>query len=521
MSVISNDNRGLLGDLALAMVLALSLRILYLLALQRAIDMADAIHYIQMAQQFASGDFLNFDENLPVLFSIFGAAVHVVVPNWEYAFWVVSLAASTLLVVPVYLLARELHGRSAAQIAALVVSMWPWLVDYGSRIAPEALAVTLFFTSILLLYRGFEGRNVSLAFAPLAFFALHLTRPEGTFIMLAAPFGALVLCWRRGRYLYRRWGVFTACCAVLLGIYAVFMRVAIGTATLSYRAPMAGDVTDYFRRGATDFARTAMALFFDVLPVMLGPLLLVFLGLGIFGKADGPRRIRLEVLILFFCAVQWSLTLANFSSAPRYIMTVVVALSLWSARGIELAARQAAEARHGAWLKHVPLSVVAAAMLVGIVSDVASESLSGMPRTPREYRIAGHWMRDELEPGYIICRKPQVGFYAEMPSVGPDPAHDADAVVAFAQDIGARYLVVDERYSADIVPGLRPLLDPARAPDTLKLLRDDLSPYEGAKIVVYEVVVPGIHYLAPEDFPTTSSHRGPDKIRRKKGQGEQ
>ncbi len=521
MKVISNDNRGTRGDLALAIVLALSLRLIYLLALQRAIDMADAIHYIQMAQQFAAGDFLDFDENLPVLFSIFGAAVHLIVPNWEHAFWIVSLAASTLLVVPVYLLARELHGRSAAQIAALVVSLWPWLVDYGSRIAPEALAVTLFFTSILLLYRGFEGGTAPLLLAPLAFFALHLTRPEGTFIMLAAPFGALVLCWRRGRRMYRRWGVFTACCVVLIGAYAAFMRVAIGTATISYRAPMAGDIADYFRRGATDFARTAMTLFFDVLPVMLGPLLLVFLGLGMFGKAEGPRRIRLEGLILFFCAVQWSLTLANFSSAPRYIMAVVVALSLWSARGIELTARQAAETRHGAWLKHVPPSVVVAAMLVGIVSDVASESFSGMPRTPREYRIAGQWMKEQLEPGYIISRKPQVGFYAEMPSIGPDSAHDVDAVVALAEDIGARYLVVDERYSADIVPGLRPLLDPAQAPETLRLLRDDLSPYDGAKIVVYEIVVSGIHYLAPEDFPTTSSRMGPDEVRRKRRRGEQ
>ena len=52
--------------MALAIAMALSVRIFYLVALQRAIDMADAIHYIQMAQQFASGDFLNFDENLPV-----------------------------------------------------------------------------------------------------------------------------------------------------------------------------------------------------------------------------------------------------------------------------------------------------------------------------------------------------------------------------------------------------------------------------------------------------------------------
>lgn len=93
----------------------------------------------------------------------------------------------------------------------------------------------------------------------------------------------------------------------------------------------------------------------------------------------------------------------------------------------------------------------------------------------------------------------------------------ADAIVALAEDVGARYLAVDGRYSAAIVPGLRPLLDPARAPDTPKLLRDDLSPYDGAKMVVYEIVVPGIQYLAPEDFPTSSSRMGPDEVRRKKG----
>lgn len=45
-------------------------------------------------------------------------------------------------------------------------------------------------------------------------------------------------------------------------------------------------------------------------------------------------------------------------------------------------------------------------------------------------------------------------------------------------------------------------------------------PYEGAKIVLNEIVAPGIQYLAPEDFPTTSSHLGPDEVRRKKGHGE-
>ena len=47
-----------------------------------------------------------------------------------------------------------------------------------------------------------------------------------------------------------------------------------------------------------------------------------------------------------------------------------------------------------------------------------------------------------------------------------------------------------------------------------------LSPPEGAKIAVYKIVAPRIQYLAPEDFPKTSSHMGPDEVRRKKGHGE-
>ena len=510
-----SNKRGMRNVLPWAVLSAFAIRLAYLLITRRAIDMPDAIHYLAMAGQFASGDFLGFDDNLPLLYSLLGAAAHLVFRNWEHAFWAVSLIASALLVVPVYLLAREMHGRRAAWTVALLVACWPWLVDYGSRIAPEALSVTLFFSSIWLLYRAIEHGGAYVYVAPVSFFLLHLTRPEGTFLMMGAPLGALVLCVKRDRLFYKRWAVFLIGCVLLLAAYALFMRVAIGTATVSYRAPMAGDLVDYFNYGAIEFARTTRTLFFNVLPVMLGPLLLLFLGVGLFSASDASRRYRLEALVLFFCAIQWALTLANFSPAPRYIMPVVVALSMWSARGIVIVAKQAAESRHGAWLRHVPLAVVMCSLLVGLAIDLGSESLGGLPRTPREYRIAGHWLKENAEPGYIVCRKPQVGFYAEMPSIGSEVDADPEGVVAFAMDIGARYLVLDERYSAGIVPGLRPLLDPSHAPTDLKLLRDDLSPYDGAKIVIYEFVPPGIRYLTPDEFPGTSSHMGPYERRRK------
>jgi hypothetical protein len=39
-----------------------------------------------------------------------------------------------------------------------------------------------------------------------------------------------------------------------------------------------------------------------------------------------------------------------------------------------------------------------------------------------------------------------------------------------------------------MIPSLEALLDPANAPDGLRLLKADLSPYPAARIVIYEVV---------------------------------
>lgn len=499
----------------LACAAALFLRLIYLFLIGRVIDMPDAIHYIDMARLFASGEASSFDENLPVLYPALGAAMHRIVNDWEHAFWTVSLLFSTLLVIPVYLLARELFGQWSARIAALTLCLWPWLTDYASRIAPESVSIFFWFLSILLLHRAIERGRAWPVAAALSLFALHLTRPEGTFILLAAPVGGLILAYGRERTHLLRLAMFTLTALLLLAAYAALMYALVGTATVSYRAPMSGDLFDYFRRGGTEFVRTFMRLFFNELPVMLGPILLLFLGVGVFRSSERPRALRLEFLILFFCCVQFGLTLANFAPAPRYIMPIVVALSLWSARGMELVTRQTIASNAPRWLRLAPVGVMATAMLIGSLSDVTGQYLGEMPRMPREYKIAGQWMKENLEPGYVISRKPQVGYYANMPTTGPPADARPEDLVEMARTLGARYVVIDERYTASLVPGLRPLLDPEKAPATLKLHRADLSPYPGARIVIYEIVAPGIRYLRPEEFPRATSHRGPDEPRRK------
>ncbi len=95
-------------------------------------------------------------------------------------------------------------------------------------------------------------------------------------------------------------------------------------------------------------------------------------------------------------------------------------------------------------------------------------------------------MRDHLEPGPIVTRKPQVGFYADMPAIGVEADASLEEIVARAAATHARYLVVDERYTAALIPALRPLLDPKEAPASLRAVHADLTTFPGGRIVIYE-----------------------------------
>ena len=503
-------------DIAIALAVALLIRVAVLIISQRVIDMADAIHYINMARQFAQGEFLRFDENLPLLYSLLGAIGYLFLGDWEWAFWAVSLTASSCLVIPTYFIARELHGPTAARYTIALIACWPWLSDYGSRIAPEALAVTLWFGAVWLLYSGIRGSRSALIAAPLLFFALHLTRPEGTFLMLGSPIAAIILCYKNeDTATWKRLGIHTAAIISLTAVYALAMRLVVGTTTVSYRAPMSGDLLDYFTRGFVPLGETFMRLNFDVIPVMLGPLLLIFFGVGFFRYADATRKPRLEAYLLFFCAIQWGLTLANFSPAPRYLMTVVVALSLWSMKGLELTHDRIRYWPQHQWLRFIPALLIFGSFALGHAEGIAKRVLGAMPPTPVEYKTAGHWMRDNLEPGFIFSRKPQVGFYAEMPSMGPDISHTPEGLAEAAKDVGARYVVFDERYSAGILPALTPLLDDTfEHPHYTHLHTVDV--YPGTRVVIFELATPGLTYLTEDEFPEISSHMGPDEQRRKK-----
>ena len=517
------ERRAFWKDVAVLLGIALLYRLMFILAMPRVVDSPDAVLYIRLAESFAEGDWFVWHARLPILHSLLGALAYQVIGNMEWACRMVSFAASTLLIVPVYSLAYTLHGRRPARLMALVVAVWPWLADYAGRVTPEALAVFLWFSGIVTIVYAVRKGGVWMFLAPLMWFGLNLARPEGIVLMVAAPIGIwLILCMKSEQAKLRRLVPYVIMVTLMLIAYGFYAKQSQGAFTINPR--IESGTSSHLLSNWKAIAHAAIRIPSDVLPIMIGPYFLIFCGVGIFhatktgtvpseerarentgtdaSEARYERRrvcpwyfyfqpkrdIRLELFVLYLALGQSACAALSTFPAPRYMMTVVVAAMLWASRGMAIVACKAEDMPKHQWLKWAPIAGALFIMLSHTGVTVLSEYVGRLPREPREYKIAGQWMKENLEPALLLCRKPEIGFYADMETTGPAPDDSVESVIERARAVGARYLIVDERYTIQIAPGLKPLLDPANAPPSLRLLSADLSPYEQGRVVIYEVL---------------------------------
>lgn len=491
------------GILAL-IVVAFLVRAAFVVGVPRVLDSADAIHYIETAKHLAAGEFAQTAQGVPILYPFLAVAAHTVTPDWETACIAVSFLASLLLVPLVYGLALDMHGARAARLAGLIVAMWPWLVSYAGRVGPDALGCTLWFATIWFVERGTRRGGAYPFGAAAAAVALAFTRAEGVFLLPAALAAAMVFLRPCGGRLGRlaAIAVIGMCLCVVVSVHM------LGYSPMGYRvvrifqdwavtpfaveqmrtgnAAVNGVVTHYVM---IPLARTIYKTVFDVFPIMLGPVFITFLGVGLLSgwkSTSQPRRLSLEGYVLTVAVAQWLLTLPVLSPEPRYLMACFVVLSLWTVRGVLLVADDACEHRHGRWLARVPAGILLASLAVGLGLMVVEDRMRQTPNEPREYQIAGCWMKENLTPGLIFTRKPQIGYYADMPSTGPDLRDSLEKALMRARDVGARYVVVDERYTAKMAPALAPLLEPANAPPGLTHLKS-FAPFPEGRVAIYQL----------------------------------
>ena len=475
-------------DVLVLTLLAALYRFFFVWAMPRAIDSPDAIGYLRFAQSMAGLEGGVANTNLPLLYPLLCAPLMALGVEAEWAGRIVALIAGLMLIPAVYFVALPLFGRTAARIACVAVALWPWLADYAWRISPDGLALTLWFASFALLIRAMRVGGPWAIAAGLCFFALHLARPEGSFLFLGSIVPAALLAPDRAA-LVRRFAPLAGVTLAGIALQALVMRIVAGSTAVNTRVTNPARSIEYVlvERG-TEAAQALFTLAFETLPLMVGPYLFLFAGVALLLPSK-MRDGRAELALLAFAAGHVALAGMSTYAEPRYILAPVVAVSLWGARGIVMSASAmlVGDARRWAVL---PIAGLLAWQALTTALTVLPEHLGRLPRMPHEYRIAGEWLRDNAEPGVIITRRTQIAFYAGMTATGPGETEPLPDLIARAQRLGARYLVVDERHGVAASPALRPLLDPANAPPSLRLLTADVSPYANGRVVIYEILPP-------------------------------
>ncbi|MBI5190650.1 MAG: glycosyltransferase family 39 protein [Nitrospirae bacterium] len=203
----------------------------------------DGVYYAQIARNILAGDGLGWEAMIfPALQPVFIAAIAYVtgIDNLAFLSGYVSQVAGIALLVPVYLLVRDLLGKSAAVAAVFVIIPYPHLVAISSADTVESLYAFFVFLSIYLGYRALSGAPpVWLAFTGISLGLTYLARPEGLIVFAGfLPIAAWRLYEAGGRGLaLRGLGIIAAAFFVVSLPYMVFLTKSYKRVVLSPKLP--------------------------------------------------------------------------------------------------------------------------------------------------------------------------------------------------------------------------------------------------------------------------------------------
>lgn len=168
----------------------------------------DAV-YMDIARSLLDGDFAKiFHPWWSPFFPIVSALFHFFVQDWGLTGRIVSLAFGSLLILPIYLIARIYFDRITTILICFFVIFFKSLVYSSTQSLTEALLVFLIWMGIYLYLKCFQTKRDILAFFSGIFFGLAaLTKAEGIFIFTSFLFAStiyLIFFFLRNKILHKQ-----------------------------------------------------------------------------------------------------------------------------------------------------------------------------------------------------------------------------------------------------------------------------------------------------------------------------
>lgn len=446
----------------------------------------------------------------------------------------VSVSAGGLLVIPVYLLARALHGKDTAAVAAFLVAVNPTLIQYSTRLLTESTYTLLF---AVVLFKGLTtltGGGVTAFFSTgAALGACYLIRPEA--IGYVGLMSALALCKQLSGDSPAPSEAFRNVLGLIVGFsllsfpYILFLNRATGRWTISEKLRAHIGSTESWERkwfglaegrpttladrlyagnnqkgdvlGERDetpveaqslrrmISRSFEALKSEIQLVVyrgLPPHLMMLAGFGLF-QTDRTKEVY---LLLFLGSTLIGYALCANDISDRLLVPLLPLQLCWTAKGIEeLERRLAGLPARVRFLKALPFinprllrPLALTALAFSLLPSLAYNVMTVPAHQQLGYMRAGAWVKEHSEtPALVMATDPFTAFYAGRRHLYL-PAEEYATVIEHARRQKVTYLVIDEavlsrgRWGYNEYAGLQFLLDEQSQHPELELVYkfDDL-----------------------------------------------
>lgn len=443
-------------------------------------------------------------------------------PDWATA--TLHIITGALLCLPIYALARDIYGRRAGFIAAVLVAVYPalaaWPFLWSTMTESPFLLFT--FTGVWAVRRSLaSGRSGWYAGTGLCFALAYLTRPEG--LTYFAVLGLFMVGWHLARRTFwraatiARLALAVAVCLVAMSPYVVYLHRVTGHWVLSGKVGLILDIApayiahdqaahdravagldstgreimwaspERFEKSLTGYILNSPARFFYQVRRNMAETWLALFHQDLFS----PWVVALAVLGMF--AVPWDrrcwwdegllwaalIPLASFwvfFVIDRFLVGALPVGLIWAAAGLDYLAtwaiRSVGSLRSG--LGGSAAILVAAVPLAATVAFclfvTPAQLREGIDRMPWNNVAAAHWLAANSPAGAVImARDTEIGLYSDRPTIA-SPNATWPQVLGYGKARGAQYLIVGDVELTSLRPQLSFLLDPAKAPPEAEFL---------------------------------------------------
>lgn len=254
--------------LALLILLSFAIRILFAVLLSNLT--IDEMYYMRMAQNLNRGNGLTdiFGSPATVFFPllpIFIAGIAQVLQNYVVSGYFVAILFGGLVLLPVYLLGRELMGERVGLLSAVLAMIYPVLIMFSSHIVTEVVYTFFLIMAVFFVWRMLQRpRLIHGAMGGGLLGLAYLTNPGAVYYLAISICLAVIVAFKRGvwRHMAGPLGLLLLIFALLAMPYILFLHAHLGKWTYSGKNAAAniGAATSDLELYGVDWAKKYMAL---------------------------------------------------------------------------------------------------------------------------------------------------------------------------------------------------------------------------------------------------------------------